>query len=162
MTMRRQMNMLILAIGLVFPILATVWAAEAWKAPSDAAAVKNPVPKAKESLDRGKLLFLRQCMTCHGISGKGDGPEAAGLDPKPGDFTDVAKMKAQTDGELFWKLTNGRGKMKPYAEISATHTDQEKWDLINFIRTFSEGSKGKSASGDKATTSTAKTEAKTK
>lgn len=134
----RRHNAILMTVIAIF-VLSTggaILAAEPWKAPPDASKVKNPVPKTKESTDRGKLLYLQHCMTCHGISGKGDGPEAPGLDPKPGDFTDAKEMKSQTDGDLFWKLTNGKGKMKPYAEISPTHTDQEKWDLVNYIRTF--------------------------
>lgn len=145
MKMHRQTSVFILVMAIVTLIAGGAWAAEPWKAPAEAATVKNPVAKTKESTDRGKMLYLRYCMSCHGIGGKGDGPEAGGMDPKPGDFTDGAKMKAQTDGELFWKLTNGKGKMKPYAEVSPTHTDQEKWDLVNYIRTYA-----KSGKSDKA------------
>jgi mono/diheme cytochrome c family protein len=155
MNMRTKIAILVCLVAILALALEPVRAAEEWKAPPEAAQVKNPVAKDKESLARGKRLYMRYCMNCHGISGKGDGPEAAGLDPKPGNFSDAAKMNAQTDGELFWKLTNGKGKMKPYAEVSPTHTDQEKWDLVNYIRTFApEGKKagddqgGKSAKDD--------------
>jgi len=123
MKTRTKISILVCLTAMLALALTTVWAEAEWKAPPEAAQVKNPVAKDKESLTRGKRLFMRYCMNCHGFSGKGDGPEAAGLDPKPGDFTNAAKMKAQTDGELFWKLTNGKGKMKPYAEVSKAHTD---------------------------------------
>lgn len=107
-----------------------------FKAPAEAAKVENPVPKTKENLARARLIYLKRCMSCHGITGKGDGPEAAGLDPAPGDFTNAKEMNAQTDGDLFWKISNGKGKMKPYSELVPANPEQDRWDLVNFIRTF--------------------------
>ncbi|MFV1997134.1 MAG: cytochrome c [Acidiferrobacterales bacterium] len=49
----------------------------------------QPVPAAtKEQLAIGKKVYIDTCAACHGASGKGDGPAAAALDPKPANFTD--------------------------------------------------------------------------
>ena len=45
---------------------------------------------------KGKILFETNCASCHGTSGKGDGPVGAALDPKPRDFT-VGDFKFDTD-----------------------------------------------------------------
>jgi mono/diheme cytochrome c family protein len=42
----------------------------------------------EEQLAQGKDIFTKNCITCHGSSGKGDGPGATALQPKPADFTD--------------------------------------------------------------------------
>ncbi|MDO9523958.1 MAG: c-type cytochrome [Gemmobacter sp.] len=39
----------------------------------------------------GKALYGDFCAACHGDSGKGDGPAAAGLSPKPADLTTLAQ-----------------------------------------------------------------------
>lgn len=48
-------------------------------------------------VEAGKTVFLKVCQSCHGESGKGDGPAAAGLDPKPADFTDPSHSKFYSD-----------------------------------------------------------------
>ena len=44
--------------------------------------------------------FNTRCGPCHGTSGKGDGPGAAALNPKPRDYTDAAWQKSVTDDQL--------------------------------------------------------------
>ena len=49
--------------------------------------------------EAGKALFIKtNCNSCHGMGGKGDGPVAAALDPKPRDFT-TADFKFDTNGD---------------------------------------------------------------
>ena len=44
----------------------------------------------------GKVIFETNCMSCHGATGKGDGPVGAALDPKPRDLS-VGEFKFDTD-----------------------------------------------------------------
>ncbi|HET7341080.1 MAG TPA: cytochrome c, partial [Methylomirabilota bacterium] len=96
---------------------AAVWAQSDWKAPADAKNVKNPQAAKKtdpKELAEGKKLAETNCASCHGPEGKGNGPAAAALPPpKPADWTS-AKVAAETDGEIFWKISNGRGAMPPW------------------------------------------------
>ncbi len=46
----------------------------------------------------GKVVFDTNCMTCHGMTGKGDGPLSAALDPKPRDLS-TGEFKFDTDGD---------------------------------------------------------------
>jgi mono/diheme cytochrome c family protein len=103
-----------------------------WNAPETAAKVKNPVKADEGSLKEGKDLFSQHCKSCHGAKGKGDGPKAAKLDISCGDFTsdDVAK---QSDGELFWKTTEGR---KPMPSFKEKLSDSERWTVINYVRSL--------------------------
>ena len=52
-------------------------------------------------------LFAELCALCHGAGGKGDGPSAAGLNPKPADFTNCRAMAGQSDETLFTIITKG-------------------------------------------------------
>jgi mono/diheme cytochrome c family protein len=102
-----------------------------WVAPDDAKKVKNPVPSTPESLAAAQDLFTDNCVLCHGEKGMGDGPGAKAIKVKPANFTDAKMMAAETDGSLFWKMTNGRGPMPSWKD---TLSDKERWELVDYIR----------------------------
>jgi mono/diheme cytochrome c family protein len=101
-----------------------------WVAPDDAKKVKNPIPSSQENLAAGEQLFSDNCVLCHGEKGAGDGPGAKTIKVKPANFTD-SKVQAETDGALFWKMSNGRGPMPAWKDVL---TDEERWKLVNYIR----------------------------
>ena len=104
-----------------------VWAQGEWKAPAEAKATKNP----EKGTDVGKKSVETNCVPCHGPSGKGDGPAAAALNPKPANWTSD-KVKKESDGELFWKISNGRGPMPPWKHLP----EKERWQIVNHIRSL--------------------------
>jgi len=97
--------------------------------------VKNPLAAKKgdaKLLADAKKLAEQNCVTCHGPNGKGDGPAAAALPPpKPADWTS-AKVASETDGEIFWKISNGRGAMPPWKHLP----EEQRWALVNYIRSL--------------------------
>jgi mono/diheme cytochrome c family protein len=108
--------------------MTAAWAQGEWKAPADAKATKNPV----KGVGNAKKNIETNCVTCHGPNGKGDGPAAAALPPpKPADWTS-AKVASETDGEIFWKISNGRGAMPPWKHLP----DKDRWEIVNYIRTL--------------------------
>lgn len=52
-------------------------------------------------------LFKTRCVVCHGENGKGDGPTAAALNPKPRDYTSAEWQKSVTDDELTKIIVEG-------------------------------------------------------
>jgi mono/diheme cytochrome c family protein len=102
-----------------------------WVAPDDAKKVKNPIPSTQETLAEAETLFTDNCVLCHGEKGMGDGPGAKTIKVKPANFTDAKVMAAETDGSLFWKMTNGRGPMPSWKD---TLSDKERWELVGYIR----------------------------
>ena len=102
---------------------------EPWPVPDAQAKVKIP---AGIKADAGKDLWAKNCKSCHGVAGKGDGSMSAKLKVSAGDFTSAEFSKA-TDGELFWKTTEGR---KPMPSYKAKLTDSERWALVAYMRTF--------------------------
>ena len=106
--------------------------AHAWKAPARAATARNPIPADDRSLAAGKALYARECATCHGDTGKGNGPDAANLSLQPPDFA-APTVYDQSDGELFWKMTEGRKPMPRYGRL--LH-DDDRWNLVNYIRSI--------------------------
>jgi mono/diheme cytochrome c family protein len=104
---------------------------DAWTAPARAATKKNPVAADATSIARGKALYTAECFSCHGASGKGDGPATSGLEKNPGNLT---KLQGQSDGALFWKVTQGKTPMPTFAQKLS---EQQRWDVVNYIQTLS-------------------------
>jgi mono/diheme cytochrome c family protein len=104
----------------------------AWVAPASADAMVNPLKGSAESIAPGKKLYATYCVPCHGDKGKGDGIAAASLNPKPANHSSD-KVQSQSDGAIFWKLTNGRSPMASYEKILSV---QQRWQLVNYIRTL--------------------------
>jgi len=102
-----------------------------WDAPARAAKKQNPVAVNAASLARGKTIYVKECAACHGASGKGDGPQAATLTPKPRDVS-VREIQQQSDGSLFWKFTTGKAPMPAYDKF----TEEDRWSVINYMRSL--------------------------
>jgi mono/diheme cytochrome c family protein len=102
-----------------------------WVAPDDAKKVKNPIPPTAASLSAAEQTFTDNCVLCHGEKGLGDGPGAKTIKVKPANFADPKLQASETDGALFWKMTNGRGPMPSWRD---TLTDEERWQLVGYIR----------------------------
>jgi mono/diheme cytochrome c family protein len=93
------------------------------------------VPSSPESIQRGKQLFTQNCATCHGESGKGDGPAAAALNPKPQNLTDNEWKHGGEPQQIFQTVTNG---VPGTAMVGwATIPEQGRWDLVNYVRSLS-------------------------
>ncbi len=79
------------------------------------------------------------CAKCHGPSGKGNGPEAKTLNPKPADYTDCKKMSPIPDATLFKAIKSGGqsvGKSKDMPAWGEALSDQEIRDLVAYVRGF--------------------------
>ena len=131
-----------LAALIICAIVATARSADApaeeWKAPARAARKKNPIPAEATSIARGQEVYVKECASCHGDNGKGDGKAAVDLNPKPRDLRDP-KIWEQTDGSMFWKLTEGR---KPMPTYEKTLSEDDRWNVINYIHKFAPNSGG--------------------
>jgi mono/diheme cytochrome c family protein len=104
-----------------------------WKVPDAAKKAKNPVAKNDEATTAGKTLYMKHCKSCHGAKGLGDGPKAKELDTSCGDFSSK-EVTEQTDGELFYKIKEGRDDMPSFKKKITD--DEEIWSIVNFMRTL--------------------------
>jgi len=103
-----------------------------WDAPANFKSMKNPIAQGDASTKAGLALYNKNCASCHGKTGLGDGVKARALQDFPGDFSGAA-FQNQTDGEHFYKTKTGRGEMPKY---EGKLTDDDIWNLVNFMRTF--------------------------
>jgi len=113
------------ASALITP--AGAWAQSDWKAPAEAKTLKNPV----KGIGDAKNVIAMNCAGCHGASGRGDGVASAAMQPKPMDWSSPA-VQSDTDGELFWKITNGRGAMPAWKQLP----EAQRWQIVSYIRTL--------------------------
>jgi mono/diheme cytochrome c family protein len=127
------MARIIVGVILVSGVATVVVAGEDdWQAPKREVHRKNPIPATQSSVAAGNAVYTKECLSCHGATGKGDGPAAKDLHPRPSDLSDQY-MWYQTDGELFWKITTGR---KPMPNFEMTLSEQKRWHVVNFLRTL--------------------------
>jgi len=103
-----------------------------WSAPPDAQRTPNPIPATLESIAAGKVVYSQSCLPCHGAAGKGDGPASFILNPKPRDLSNP-KIAAQSDGSIFWKLSQGKKPMPSFADVLS---EGQRWQVINYVRSL--------------------------
>ncbi len=94
------------------------------------------------SVANGMLLYGDSCAVCHGVAGYGDGPAAADLKPKPADLT-AQHAATHTAGDLYWWLSHGI-KETAMPGFKESFSEDERWDLINFLRALSTAERARS------------------
>jgi mono/diheme cytochrome c family protein len=106
--------------------------AEAWPVPAADKAKANPSKADDATLKLGLSSWSKNCASCHGKTGLGDGPKGRMCKTNPGDFSS-AEFQASTDGELFYRTKAGRGEMPAYDKKIP---EAEMWALVHQMRTF--------------------------
>lgn len=131
--LRQAATVVALAAGVVVALgpSAPVLAQGAWEAPAAEKAKKNPLPANAATVAQGKKVAEVNCVSCHGAKGKGDGAAAVALNPKPADWTSK-KVQAESDGEIFWKISAGRGAMPAWKFLP----ENDRWALVRYIRSL--------------------------
>ena len=104
-----------------------------WPVPDKNAKMANPVKSDDASLKAGKAIWAKDCASCHGKSGLGDGTKAKGLKTHPGDLS-KATFQDQTDGAIFYKVSAGRDDMPSFKKKIPDAEDI--WNVVNYMRTF--------------------------
>jgi len=123
---------LVLVLGITFSAVAQQQKGKAWEVPAKFKAIKNPVKADDANKNAGKMLYNKNCASCHGKTGLGDGPKARGLETFPGDFS-KGDYQNQTDADQFYKTKFGRGEMPKY---EGKIDDEGIWQIVNYMRTF--------------------------
>ena len=104
-----------------------------WPVPDKAAKTPNPIKADAASIAAGKSMWALNCSSCHGKSGLGDGTKAAQLKTQPSDFS-KAVFQSQTDGSLFYKISEGRDDMPGFKKKLPDAEDI--WNLVNYTRSL--------------------------
>lgn len=115
-----------LAIVLLAAVAACAQSSPQWQAPATAAQKTNPLATKPELTAGGEKIFGRTCVVCHGDpkkGGNGKGPNLAS-----------EAVQQESDGALFWKMTNGNSRrgMPSFSSLP----EGQRWQLVLYIRSL--------------------------
>jgi high-affinity iron transporter len=99
-------------------------------------------PSSWPDYDKAAKLFQAKCISCHGVDGRGDGPDGVDLDPKPSNFHDMDRAPIVSPFAAFNTIrlgVPGTG-MMAFSDLS----DEEIWSLAFYVNTFRFGKPVKS------------------
>ena len=102
--------------------------------PLDVVNIRDPIAPDDQSLAVGKDVYTTYCETCHGETGRGDGPSGLRLVPRPADLRIHMAPGVHTDGELYYWVAYGfPGSAMPAWKVNGL-TDEQIWSVINYAR----------------------------
>jgi len=98
-----------------------------WHAPDEATARANPLATRPATAAGGRKLFLRNCAECHQ-------PDGSGMEKKHSADFHLQMVQQQSDGTLFWKITNGNASrgMPSFSKLP----ELQRWQLVLYIRSL--------------------------
>lgn len=121
-----------IATGMLLPVRLAAQNAEyqqdpTWHAPAEAVARLNPLASNPRAATGGRKLFIRNCAECHGSNG-------AGMEKKHSADLQMPIVQEQSDGTLFWKITNGNSRrgMPSFSRLP----ELQRWQVVLHIRTL--------------------------
>lgn len=105
---------------------------------SGGATSEQPATVASGDAVHGQQVYATTCTPCHGTGGKGDGPAAAALNPKPADHTSKEVIGARTDAKLAEIIKMGGGVVgKPTMPAAPQLSETDVKDVIAYLRQLS-------------------------
>src|SRR5262249_50552822 len=132
--------------GVVLFLMSTFFAPSA-----SAGILVNPIPPDGSSLAQGKALYDANCAACHGPTGRGNGPLAVTLNPRPADF--VLHVNLHSDEGVFNWISKGiPGTAMPAFEDRLS--EEQRWHVLNYIQTLVERATTPTPAPTRALTST--------
>jgi mono/diheme cytochrome c family protein len=99
--------------------------------PADAATLTNPVTPTAESRAHAKMMYGIDCAMCHGDNGNGKGDLVGDMHLSMKDLRDPDTLKDMSDGQLYYIIKNGKGKMPAEGDRAK---DDALWNLVIYVR----------------------------
>jgi len=95
--------------------------------------LKDPIPGTPDVLDKGKALYGKFCVHCHGESGGGDGLVGGKLPGPPPAYSNIKESNGNLlpEGKMFFSIHYGKGLMGSHA---SQLTVDERWKIIRYVQ----------------------------
>ena len=123
-------------------------AAGDYKISTEDAARVNPVKSSAEGLAEARKVFGYDCDMCHGAKGDGKGEVVESMKLTMRDWRDPVTLAKLSDGEIFFIITKGKGKMMAEGERVP---EKLRWNLVNLVRALAAKGGGEQKSAAAAT-----------
>lgn len=124
-----RLNRTVLLSILIIAVFTAKLAGQTAVIPAEAKNKTAPFLFTPETVKSGEQIYQTNCKSCHGDPGKGN---YAKLVPIPKDPA-TAEYQKNTDGDMFYILSNGRGLMPNFSNIL---NEEQRWQVISFIRSL--------------------------
>jgi hypothetical protein len=99
----------------------------------------NPVKPSPEGLAAARKIYGYDCAMCHGDKGDGKGDIVESMKLTMHDWRDAASLEGKTDGEIFFIITKGKGKMMGEGDRLP---ETMRWNMVNLVRSYSKKDAG--------------------
>ncbi|HMD39954.1 MAG TPA: cytochrome c [Candidatus Acidoferrum sp.] len=114
-------------------------AATEFKIPQEDINKANPVKPTPEGLAAARKVYGYDCSMCHGEKGNGKGDVVDSMKLTMHGWNDPASLAGKTDGEIFYIITKGKGKMMGEGDRMP---ETMRWNLVNLVRSYSKKDAG--------------------
>ncbi|HEX7597615.1 MAG TPA: c-type cytochrome, partial [Polyangia bacterium] len=101
-------------------------------------------------LQQGQTVYTGQCASCHGATGRGDGPQAASAGARSPDWSDESRLAQRSATDLYNLTTNGVAPGMP--AYASSLSDDQRWAVSAYIRSLSFAGGGNSNASASAAT----------
>ena len=103
--------------------------------PEAYASLVNPCQPDADVLAAAGTLYGENCLGCHGVEGKGDGPKARTLEHTPADLSSAHFAEEMDDAAIYWRITEGM-EDEDMPSFKDNLSDEQRWQLVCFVRKF--------------------------
>ena len=90
------------------------------------------LPSKATNLAEGRQLFERTCASCHGVAGRGNGPAAGGMNPKPPAIGDVNVMRDVTPATMY-RITSVGIAGTPMTGYASALSPEQRWNIVSYL-----------------------------
>jgi copper resistance protein D len=125
--------LVLIAIGLAYTVAPNI---PTPAVPLTARFAQNPVPDNPGTVAAGRAVYQANCAVCHGPQGRGDGPLAFTLQPRPFDLQ--VHVPQHAPGELYYWISEGVVST-PMPGWKDRLSETERWEVIRFLQALAAG-----------------------
>jgi mono/diheme cytochrome c family protein len=104
--------------------------------PAPYSSMSNPLPRTRETVERGAKVYEQNCASCHGTTGAGDGPMARTISPPPANLLWLSQMPmVQWDPFMYWTVAEGGAQYgNAMPAFKDTLSKDDIWAVIAYIQ----------------------------
>ena len=103
--------------------------------PAEFRGARNPLSNDAETISEGRTLYEKNCSSCHGKTGLGDGEAARSLSPSPALLAYMIQMPMAVDEYMLWTISDGGAAfgtaMPAFKEVL---TKEDIWKIVTYMR----------------------------